>query len=95
MSDRPRWIPIELPDRKAATRPPRRRLAHPDSTTALEASALLAINEAQSFEHLVLEWSEIVIAFRAADADIPSSIKARFLERRASLSRYQHWWTPR
>jgi len=69
------------------------RLAHPEDTTDLEARAFLAINEAQSLELLMLEWSEILRAFRDAGVAMPLAIEARFRERRRALSRGRHWWT--
>ena len=69
------------------------RLALPEETIELETRAYLAINEAQSLELLMLEWSEILREFRAADIPMPLAIEARFRERRQALSRGRHWWT--
>jgi hypothetical protein len=69
------------------------RFTTPEDTTELETRALLAINEAQSLELLMLEWSEILREFRAADIPMPLAIEARFRERQRALSRGRHWWT--
>ena len=69
------------------------RFTTPEDTTELETRAFLAINEVDSLEHLMLEWSEILREFRAAGIPMPLAIEARFRERRQALSRGRYWWT--
>lgn len=69
------------------------RFTTPEDTTELETRAFLAVNEAQSLELLMLEWAEILAAFRAAGISMQLAIEARFRERQQALSRGRHWWT--
>ena len=70
---------------QATLEQPTRSTSSPADTAALEARAIEAISQAGDSEGLAATWSGIRAEFRAAGADIPIAIEARWHERREAL----------
>lgn len=70
---------------QAAVQSPARSPSSPADTAPLEARALEAISEAGSSADLAQAWSGIRAEFRAAAADVPLAIEARWHDRREVL----------